>query len=194
MTISTKHLIQQRGIKQLLDRVPVEMQLPSQLDHLVIEPHLRCLGNIGVRTQSKTGCVPRVLRSRLPVDIQHTSEYHRHRRMETTAMDQRLAGTDPTETTMFEIFPQLHLNTLSVVGIRVLAVVTNIQQADSGKITNNCLCVGVTLRAVEQRQIERKRRAKAPTCQHLAKDCQQQCRLGDTCALGQRAQHSPVVG
>ena len=60
-------------------------------------------------------------------------------------MDQRLAGADPTETTMFEIFPQLHLNTLSVVGIRVLAVVTNIQQADSGKITNNCLCVGVTL-------------------------------------------------
>ncbi len=29
MTISTKHLIQQRGIKQLLDRVPVEMQLPA---------------------------------------------------------------------------------------------------------------------------------------------------------------------
>ena len=29
-------------------------------------------------------------------------------------MDQRLAGADPTETTMFEIFPQLHLNTLSV--------------------------------------------------------------------------------
>ena len=171
-TIAGKHLLHHLRREQVLQIIPAQQQTVFEVNHLMIQPHLRRL------RQRKIG-PGRGFCQRIG-HAEHAGEHHRHRaRFPAMMLRQLPHHADSGDLLMIQIAPDLRLHPLGMTEPALIRPGVILRQYQRGKVADDPVDVRMERLAVKQRHINHQRALPAPAAQRLGEAGQQQHRGGD---------------
>lgn len=173
------HSIQLVVREQPVQHVPLQSQFAVLLEHLMIEPRLRCLTDgMDLRADPFEG-------ARIVDHVVHTEcagEHDRYRAPLTGTGGLFGQKLECRIFTMIEIVEHRALGGLCAVDERRAGEGVRLVQDQRREVADHLVDVGVDGRAVEQRQNDREMRRRRPCPQRIGVDREQRCRRCDAVA------------
>ena len=195
LAVGVEHVIEQAGREKILHRVPGENQRAVFLQHLVVEPDLRCLGHavddLAEGSQRGEGR-PETLRRQ----VEHAGEDDGHKRPGRRVLRACQFAQDPdaADVAVFQASPQFSLHRGAVLRERPARSRRGRHQDQRGEVAQDTVHLRMQGQPVEQGDVEGEGVVAAPAAKHVGIGGEQDGRRGEARLGSPRLQPLPRAG
>ncbi|CAM5621497.1 hypothetical protein SNARM312S_06759 [Streptomyces narbonensis] len=180
--VGVEHLVPHAGQERVARRVPVELQRPGVLVHLMVQKHLRGLRNAqrgpAEPVLAQRSGVPTLL---VPALVAGAGEDHRAVRdtRGRARSGQLPLYRHPVERAVFQVAPQLPVQPVGQFGDAGAAAEVHFEQDHAGEVADQSIDVRMHRAPAEQRQVQQESVARGPAPEHGREGREQHRRRGE---------------